>query len=94
MTTVFDDSLSVAGGTTIVGDNNRKIGDFTEGVNGLGKGQLPHGLPQKRNKEPFNIAVDYMDESRPYFIKIGKDGVIPALHKLDSEMRNVSLDHT
>lgn len=43
---------------------------------------------EQKKPDPFNIAIDYMDESRPYFIKIGKDGVLAALQKLDLELRN------
>ena len=46
---------------------------------------------EERRSAPFVIAADYIDQSRPYFVKIGKDGVIPALHKLDVEMRNVGV---
>ena len=37
----------------------------------------------------FATAVDYMEEERPFFVKIGKDGLIAALQKLDGQLRNV-----
>ena len=30
-----------------------------------------------------------MEEERPFFVKIGKDGLIAALQKLDRQLRNV-----
>lgn len=77
--------LSVAGATTVVDDKDANPApfkaDLTNGFDALkGKG---------KKQDPFNIAIDYMDESRPYFIRIGKDGVLTALQKLDLELRNV-----
>ena len=37
----------------------------------------------------FAAAVDYMEEERPFFVKIGKDGLIAALQKLDRQLRSV-----
>jgi hypothetical protein len=96
------DSHSVAGATTVVGGGDRDLPgtlgkDSTAHFDGFGSGNgtmLEGKLPGAKAREgkrsaAFVIAAEYMDESRPYFIKIGKDGVIPALQKLDAEMRNV-----
>ncbi|KIJ54086.1 hypothetical protein M422DRAFT_25046 [Sphaerobolus stellatus SS14] len=81
------DMRSVADATTVVGDNVRVTAPN-------GKAPMKANSPQPSGrKEPFNIAIDYMDETRPYVVKIGKDGVIPALQKLDLELRNSGQGH-
>ena len=52
--------------------------------------------PQKKPRREFSsanfaTAVDYMEEERPFFVKIGKDGLIAALQKLDRQLRNVRI---
>jgi len=37
--------------------------------------------------------MDYTLEERPFFIRIGKDGVIAALEKLDQQLVQVSSCH-
>ena len=37
----------------------------------------------------FATTLDYLEEERPFFVKIGKDGLIAALQKLDTQLRNV-----
>lgn len=39
----------------------------------------------------FATTVDYMAEDRPFFVKIGKDGLIAALEKLNHLLIEVSL---
>ncbi|KAF8588595.1 hypothetical protein K439DRAFT_1629599 [Ramaria rubella] len=94
------DSRSVAGATTVVGEPGTTGKEFGAHFDGVGATTSFDGtlkaaaLPgPRRRTEPFVIAADYTDETRPYFIKIGKDGVIPALQKLDVEMRNSGHNH-
>ena len=47
------------------------------------------GLDRELSVGNFATAVDYMEEERPFFVKIGKDGLIAALQKLDGQLRNV-----
>lgn len=79
------DTLSVAGGTTVIGDYN---GSDDLGINTFapskshgkgGRGSLP---PQAK----FGNAVDYIDQTRPFFVKIGAGGLLEALEKLDKEL--------
>jgi len=89
------DSRSVAGATTVVGGDlpstlGKDLGaHFHVDSFGSGTGKSR----EERRSPPFVIAADYTDESRPFFVKIGKDGVIPALQKLDTEMRNSNHNH-
>lgn len=90
-------AMSEAGASTVVGQNDHGRGKPTEDYLGIShipsNGQVKAGpdIAREVNKEPFVIATDYMDENRPYFVKVGKDGVLPAIQKLDLEMRNVGL---
>lgn len=34
--------------------------------------------------------VDYLDQTRPFFVKIGKGGLLEALEKLDKQLIDVS----
>jgi hypothetical protein len=47
--------------------------------------QVNTGTPQARNA--FTM-MDYTLEDRPFFVKIGKDGVIGALEKLDHQLQD------
>lgn len=92
----LSDSRSVAGATTVVGgDVHSTIGkDFGAHFDAGASTHISKLAPGiKSNKDapsaPFVIAADYASQTRPYFVNIDKDGVIPALQKLDMEMRNV-----
>ena len=39
----------------------------------------------------FVKGAEYMDEDRLYVISIGKDGLLPALRKLDGQLKSVRL---
>jgi len=84
-------------GATMVGHNDHGRGKPEDymGVSHIPSGQVKAGpdIAGEVNKEPFVIATDYMDENRPYFVKVGKDGVLPAIQKLDLEMRNTHHRH-
>lgn len=81
---------SVAGATTVVedADANLTMSNSKKAYYGNGVETLKE---ESKKPEPFLIATDYMDESRPYFVKIGKDGVLAAIQNLDLELRNVSI---
>jgi hypothetical protein len=38
----------------------------------------------------FSKTADYALEERPFFVPVGKDGIIAALEKIDRQLRNVS----
>lgn len=38
----------------------------------------------------FSKTADYALEERPFFVPVGKDGIIVALEKIDRQLRNVS----
>lgn len=77
------------------------VGDATTVVDGTtsaaphfnGKAAIseePHKPQREYTTANFATAVDYMEEERPFFVKIGKDGLIAALQKLDRQLRAVS----
>jgi hypothetical protein len=39
----------------------------------------------------FSKTADYALEERPFFVPVGKDGIIVALEKIDRQLRNVSI---
>ena len=41
----------------------------------------------------FVETADYLKTDRPFFVSIGKDGLIAALQKLDGQLQNVSIDY-
>jgi hypothetical protein len=85
--------MSEAGATTIVGGPNGKqrADDFLGGVDSNPNLKAGPAVIERGPVEPFVIASDYMDETRPFFVKIEKNGVLPALAKLDLELQNVGL---
>ena len=84
------DSLSVAD-TTVVGGPSSAIGD----ADFLKKTpQLSNDVPSNRSTSNpghrmFVSDTDYLDTNRHFFVKIGKDGLIAALNKLDKELQQV-----
>ena len=88
------DSASAVDGTTVIGGALSNIGDtsyltdsyYKKPYNGKNI-QMP--IPEIRPTSFFETA-EYMDAERPFFIPIAKDGLIAALQKLDTQLRNVS----
>ncbi len=86
--------MSSVGDATTVVDGHAA----TTSYHAHGNGKVRHyeeGAPLKKplrelSAANFATAVDYMEEERPFFVKIGKDGLIGALQKLDRQLRNVS----
>lgn len=79
--------------TTVVGDRDtlRKDQDFSLQSRDF-KSAISHGKLRQHQENHFSTALDYMDEDRPFFVAIGKDGVISALQKLDNQL--VKADRT
>ena len=80
------DNTTVVGGplSTIGEDDQRdRSPSYTKGKGAV----LPaNDLASKT----FIGAVDYLETERPFFFRIGKDGLISALNKLDRQLQNVS----
>ena len=86
-------------GTTVFGggrssiderDNLKLLVDRDEGNSPRKPTQLLAKGKQKATFDgPFMTDVEYMSEYRSFFIKIEKDGVLPALHKLDEQLQKV-----
>jgi hypothetical protein len=93
MTSVFGEAT-----TTVVADNF-KAGDepsFSSKEH-AGKATSPGRMAQfgaskgKEKVDEFVATTDYTLEERPFFIRIGKNGVTAALEKLDEQLVQVSL---
>lgn len=81
MTSLFGEA------TTVVGDNfntdSRGDKDF------LSKASVSPVRPSTKGKDKvddFVATMDYTLEERPFFIRIGKDGIVAALEKLDVQL--------
>lgn len=82
------DNRSVAGATTVVG-----------AMSDIGPGEYDKPWPNGKGKSSFSAPLaakfgpqpNYLDATRPFFVPIGKDGVIGALQKLDGQLRQVCL---
>lgn len=75
--------------STVVGDPHYKRLDVDD-TTPLKGDRAPSG--SRTGKTPSTNAftsVDYTIEERPFFIPIGKDGVIAALEKLDKQLQDV-----
>ena len=77
---------SVAEGSTVIGDR-----DFNHRLDPVQSTSKNQNSLEKRKAPPTNdfITSDYSLEDRPFFVPIGKDGVIAALQKLDRELLQV-----
>lgn len=90
------DSADAVDGTTVIGGALSNVGDsayLSESFSkkpSNGKGiQMPIPETDTHSRGFFETA-EYMDTDRSFFITIGKDGLIAALQKLDTQLRNVS----
>jgi len=83
MTSLFGDN------TTVVGAGEPHV-TFNGNINdrSLGKGKEKDMLVESNGKIDDFISVDYTFEERPFFVPIGKDGILGALQKLDRQLRN------
>lgn len=87
------DSRSIADNTTVVGGPLSTIGDNDRVDPKITKATPRYGQPSSHNtaSRPIADTPDYMETDRPFFIKIGKDGLNAALQKLDKQLQNVRL---
>ncbi|KAG8898688.1 hypothetical protein FRB99_007228 [Tulasnella sp. 403] len=95
------DTLSeAAGATTIVDYPHSNGGQHDDLGLTLTKGDSTKGKPRAalssvsevEQGPSFGNPVEYMDQTRPFFVKIGSGGLLEALHKLDKEL--VAAGHT
>lgn len=78
--------------TTIVEDDRDTTYLPTKGRQQNGKPTASREGDTKRKTGPLAAtAVDYLQEERPFFIMIGKDGPTGALRKLDEQLLAVSV---
>lgn len=83
---------------SIVGEATTIVGDAFEAGDEphLSTKEHPHkptsssAVKGKGRADQFVATMDYTLEERPFFIRIGKDGVIAALEKLDQQLVQVS----
>lgn len=81
------------------GDNSTVVGDpaYKRTGESTSKESSPHlgGFHTSTGKSRMNefTTVDYTIQERPFFIPIGKDGVIAALEKLDKQLQDVTSLH-
>lgn len=93
-------SNSDVGGSTIVGGSDKPRSLHSEKpmynrVPSTSKGSPTH--QQKGAMPPiaanFVTSADYMDTERAFFVRIGKDGLLGALQKLDRQLQNSGRGH-
>jgi len=81
-----------------VGDNSTVVGDATvrkDPREDLFLKEEPRGGKAKQKSvNDFVTADDYTLEDRPFFVTIGKDGLIGALQKLDKQLVDVRISCT
>lgn len=90
------DSMSAVDGTTVIGGPLSNIGDASYMGDSFPKKPSTHGKdnsPARHGSPPQNLfeTAEYIDTERAFFIPIAKDGLIVALQKLDTQLKNVSL---
>ena len=98
------DSLSIAGGTTVVGGRDGSDKDDFDASPRLAKRHFKGkstGAETTISKfqhvsyytlyiiKAYTLLQPIELNDRPFFVKIGKDGVVPALTKLDEQVRAV-----
>ncbi|KAM5543521.1 hypothetical protein V8D89_002772 [Ganoderma adspersum] len=89
---------SVGDATTVVDGHAATTSYHAHGNGNLKARHYDEVTPLKKSHPQlfvanFATAVDYMEEERPFFVKIGKDGLIGALQKLDGQLRNAGRPH-
>lgn len=80
--------------TTIVEDDRDTSYNPSKDRLSNGNGKSTRNVDYKRRPAvPGSLAataVDYLQEERPFFVMIGKDGPAGAIEKLDQQLRAVS----
>lgn len=84
-------SLHFADASTVVGDDNsREQQDFMKPKYKETTAPNPAASSSsKRVGKPFMNDIESGLEERPFFVRIGKDGLIAALQKLDKQLKEV-----
>jgi hypothetical protein len=82
------DTKSIGDSTTVVG---RPSGYRIELEQSYTKPSNVGDTKHHRVGHNFVKATDYTEEEKPFFVKIGKDGLTAALHKLDTQLRSVRI---
>lgn len=98
-TTAGDATTVVGEGTTVVGGPATHLSPAS--VDNRDKDSLHKGAdgsatlrkPSVHVNSNFVHTVDYLETERPFFISIGKDGLIAALQKLDRQLQNSTGSH-
>ena len=94
---MHDDAGSInGGGTTVFGDSfaGPNIKDY-DLVSTTGKGKTPiaHGIPLEATPDRATKfgsgSGDYKPKNSSLFVRIGDDGVLPALYKLNEQLKRV-----
>lgn len=93
-----EDATSIgAGGTTVFGDSAPPLKEFELGLgssSGKGKANIAHGIPLEvspgKTVKFGQSQDDYSPKNSSLFVRIGDDGLVPALHKLNTRLKNVS----
>ncbi|CAL1698843.1 unnamed protein product [Somion occarium] len=89
------DARSVGDATTVVGGPSSVRGpdsnSYENGKSGNNPKKAAFSVPPASST--FVQTVDYLEEERPFFVKIGKDGLIAALQKLDRQLKNSGRNH-
>ncbi|EMD35680.1 hypothetical protein CERSUDRAFT_85643 [Gelatoporia subvermispora B] len=92
------DSSSVGDNTTVVGGGSVAPKDLSLDQHDdylrkpSANGKPSHGL-QPVAEGTFLRTEDYTLGNRPFFVNIGKDGLIAALQKLDTQLKNAGMTH-
>ncbi|EJU05751.1 band 7 domain-containing protein [Dacryopinax primogenitus] len=85
------DACSDFDGTTVLGANDdARLSEKSTRPN-KGKSVTPESSVPRNTLVPFVNTVEYLDQHRPFFVRCGEDGLIPALHKLNDQI--VSAGH-
>lgn len=92
---IMDNTTVVDGTHSTLGDNDFHMepsSSLLKNMNGL----KPHSSsPGKYNSnvasKNLRDTADYLETERPFFVKIGKEGLISALQKLDNQLRQVGI---
>ncbi|KAL6302736.1 band 7 domain-containing protein [Sparassis latifolia] len=87
-------SLGDPEGSTVVGGPVTQPKGYTSCREKSGIQETFEGGPAtKLNRSNFIKAEDFVAEDHPFFFRIGKDGLIAALQKLDTQLRNSGRQH-
>jgi hypothetical protein len=87
--TSSDDNTTIIGGSTAYGKGQQNGADHPKGKHLDTIADTPAPRTQPRMAKFLHDSSNI--EGRPFFIPIGKDGIIAAVQKLDTQLRNVSL---